>query len=353
MPISIPGSGSINYDEADISGAWVLVNGVHRRLADYLVDVVITGAAGVASDNYQTPTTVGGLWTNFDCKAFIHRLFINTETLPRTEDGAMRDGLHLQFMDQDDFDYDAVAYRAISSAIRAVITGKYASGDYVPLYKDLHGITVHASADVGGTTSSLRAVSGVIAQASQYGSGVCTNEFGVQNGMIGTQSNHMANYGIVYNDVAESDSTHTAHGLRAAMCGYRSTAAFSAYSLARLGQDGAVETAIDLRDLIADQAAIRMPDSGIADSGTIIEFDANDYTQFLRSTNVYQWVIGGSVPMTMNVNGPKLRSFTVATLPSTVAGTLVYVSDGASNKRLAVCHGGTDWRWPDGNTVTT
>ncbi|HSX00804.1 MAG TPA: hypothetical protein VLF67_01060, partial [Candidatus Saccharimonas sp.] len=48
----------------------------------------------------------------------------------------------------------------------------------------------------------------------------------------------------------------------------------------------------------------------------------------------------------------KLRSYTVATVPSaSVAGMLIYVSDGTSNKRLAVSDG-TNWRWPDGAIVS-
>lgn len=47
-----------------------------------------------------------------------------------------------------------------------------------------------------------------------------------------------------------------------------------------------------------------------------------------------------------------LQSFTVATLPgATTAGRLIYVSDGTSNKRLAVSDGSA-WRWPDGNIVS-
>lgn len=50
---------------------------------------------------------------------------------------------------------------------------------------------------------------------------------------------------------------------------------------------------------------------------------------------------------------PKLPTYTVATLPAASGNTkgLIYVSDGASNKRLAVCDG-TNWRWPDGAIVS-
>ena|SRR3990167_849994 len=48
----------------------------------------------------------------------------------------------------------------------------------------------------------------------------------------------------------------------------------------------------------------------------------------------------------------QLRSYTVATLPSAAtAGQMIYVSDGTTNKRLAVSDG-TNWRWPDGAIVS-
>lgn len=51
--------------------------------------------------------------------------------------------------------------------------------------------------------------------------------------------------------------------------------------------------------------------------------------------------------------GIRLASFTVATLPDAAenARGLIYVSDGTSNKRLAVSDG-TNWRFPDGNIVS-
>lgn len=49
----------------------------------------------------------------------------------------------------------------------------------------------------------------------------------------------------------------------------------------------------------------------------------------------------------------KLAPYTVATLPSAskYTHTFIYVSDGTSNKRLAVSDG-TNWRWPDGAIVS-
>lgn len=47
----------------------------------------------------------------------------------------------------------------------------------------------------------------------------------------------------------------------------------------------------------------------------------------------------------------KLRSYTVATLPTATAQEMIYVSDGTGNKRQAVADG-TNWRFPDGNIVS-
>lgn len=48
-----------------------------------------------------------------------------------------------------------------------------------------------------------------------------------------------------------------------------------------------------------------------------------------------------------------LPTYTVSTLPSasTYARGLIYVSNGTSNKRLAISDG-TNWRFPDGNVVS-
>lgn len=50
---------------------------------------------------------------------------------------------------------------------------------------------------------------------------------------------------------------------------------------------------------------------------------------------------------------PRLPSYTVATLPSaaTYVRGMIYVSDGTSNKRLAISDG-INWRFPDGTVVS-
>lgn len=62
--------------------------------------------------------------------------------------------------------------------------------------------------------------------------------------------------------------------------------------------------------------------------------------------------MGGANTVISADRHPVLRSYTVSTLPSAeVEGQLIYVSDGASNKHLAVSDG-TNWRWPDGSVVS-
>ena len=61
------------------------------------------------------------------------------------------------------------------------------------------------------------------------------------------------------------------------------------------------------------------------------------------------WINGNAVVTTDR--HLRLRTYTVATLPTATAQLMIYVSDGTSNKRLAVADG-TNWRFPDGAIVS-
>lgn len=71
-----------------------------------------------------------------------------------------------------------------------------------------------------------------------------------------------------------------------------------------------------------------------------------------RATQVFSqflWAVGDA-----SSDGARvvLASYTVSTLPGTgTPGQIVFVADGAANKRLAVWDG-TSWRFPDGNIVS-
>jgi hypothetical protein len=76
------------------------------------------------------------------------------------------------------------------------------------------------------------------------------------------------------------------------------------------------------------------------------------YYEAVGSNPVHVFSCGGTETARINTVGIQIRSYTVATLPSAAsAAQLIYVSDGASNKRLAVSDG-TNWRFPDGNIVS-
>lgn len=97
-----------------------------------------------------------------------------------------------------------------------------------------------------------------------------------------------------------------------------------------------------------------------AKSGTQIRFfvtrtgngshaDAVEHTR-LAADGALQ--MGGANTVITAARHPLLRSYTVTTLPTaTPAAQLIYVSDGAANKRLAVSDG-SNWRWPDGAVVS-
>jgi len=99
--------------------------------------------------------------------------------------------------------------------------------------------------------------------------------------------------------------------------------------------DGAPGTAVPGRFVVG---------LGSSSGGVVERFRVgNDGTQYVNGATI--------VDSSARV---RLQSYTVATLPSAAtvpAGTLVYVSNGASNKRLAVCDGAA-WRWPDGAVVS-
>lgn len=81
--------------------------------------------------------------------------------------------------------------------------------------------------------------------------------------------------------------------------------------------------------------------SDLVAENLLLHHDGNMFAGSGASTNV----VTGSGHL-------RLRSYTVATLPSAAAANqIIYVSDGTSNKRVAVSDG-TNWRFPDGNAVS-
>lgn len=74
-------------------------------------------------------------------------------------------------------------------------------------------------------------------------------------------------------------------------------------------------------------------------------------TEIMRLDHASGLSMFGANPVIDAKRHMRLRPYAVATLPSaSPAGQLIYVSDGASNKRLAVSDG-ANWCWPDGAVV--
>ncbi len=89
--------------------------------------------------------------------------------------------------------------------------------------------------------------------------------------------------------------------------------------------------------------------------GNTWQLDRYNSSSVYQDTPFYVDSITGQFAMNkpVAVNPLRLQSYTVATLPAPAlwATCIAYVSDGTSNKRLAVSDG-TNWRWPDGAIVS-
>ncbi len=79
---------------------------------------------------------------------------------------------------------------------------------------------------------------------------------------------------------------------------------------------------------------------------------AHGYVAGVSLRQVSGWRAAESIQQAADSRAPALRSYTVTTLPSaSPAMQTAYVSNGASNKRLAISDGSV-WRWPDGAVVS-
>lgn len=96
---------------------------------------------------------------------------------------------------------------------------------------------------------------------------------------------------------------------------------------------------------------------GTGDLPTRLEFavtpdGASAPVERLRISNAGELMMGGANTVIDASRHHRLRAYTVATLPSaSPAAQMIYVSDGSSNRRLAVSDGSA-WRFPDGSAVS-
>lgn len=115
-----------------------------------------------------------------------------------------------------------------------------------------------------------------------------------------------------------------------------------------------------LNQIYADKLAVDINYYySLSGGNPFINYDANDYFLYNRTTNRYSYLIAGVEQLGITdsntiVQKPlMLASFTVATLPTASANTnaIIFVQNGTLNKRLAVSDG-TNWRFPDGAIVS-
>jgi hypothetical protein len=75
-------------------------------------------------------------------------------------------------------------------------------------------------------------------------------------------------------------------------------------------------------------------------------------TEIMRLDHATGLSMYGANPVIDHNRHHRLRSYSVAALPSaSPAGQLIYVADGSANRRMAVSDGAS-WRWPDGALVS-
>jgi hypothetical protein len=253
------------------------------------------------SDAYYTSNPAdGGYFADYVCLTSSFNLLAQAKDQSAESGGGIIDAQFIQNRDEDTVNYTAIGQK-ISNAVRGVTTGKLSGGTFQIQYKDLVGADFAAIGRIGWND---RGVSGVVTQAIQYGSGIASNEFAVQNPAdANEQSTSMcAVQAILKPQKATSSGTHKARGvLTQNVQGYRATSAFEAISTAGAGAlTGAFEYALKMDEATVESAAIIMPQSLAGNAGTVIDYGANNYTVFDRANQRYLYVVNGVIPVSIS-----------------------------------------------------
>lgn len=260
---------------------------------------------GGDADNVLTPSgDRGGLFSDYDCKATRIMIGQFTESQPSISVGSFRDVLFLSAVDSDTTNYTAMG-QTVTHALRSVVQGAHNGADYQAQYKDLVGGYFSAS---GNIQWSARGVSAVTADAYQFGIGIASNEFAVNNpsaanGSLAQSISMAAVQAIVRSRYADEDSTHTSRGVYISNHGLRITNGLEILSDTSGGFSSHYRNAINMVSATVTENAIKMPQSAANNVGTIIEYDPNDYTIFNRSQNWYGFAIGGAFNFAVTPKG--------------------------------------------------
>jgi hypothetical protein len=185
-----------------------------------------TFTAGAAMRNYKftgdfpldsrafvdAAQTSGGPYANYNTGAANAEFLDLTGTIPTSNPGAIRDGHFIMVRDRDTTPYELSGYRAITKGLRVILTGKADNFAYSTQSKDFHAGWFTST---GRTSGTGRGFSGILAEASQIGTGAATNELAASNP---DYSNEHAAYlvaavGHVHNNKASADDTHLSIGI--------------------------------------------------------------------------------------------------------------------------------------------
>lgn len=273
----------------------------------------------------------GGLFAERDNKSYQSMIAQIDEDQTGIPGSGFRDVLYIQHLDNDTADYTTIGQK-VTYGIRAWSEGNFdlETNQYVKQYKDIVAGNFTA---IGNIHWNDRGVSGINADAIQYGTGIASNEFAVQNPSFAPyQCTSMAAVqAIVNSSKGDNDAFHNSWGVLVVNVGTNrifSAVAFLGASSFQYGLDGYFGSVTD--------AAIRMPQSVSGNAGTTIEYDVGDYTDYDRTNNRYNSVIGGSIPFSISGNGIQVgaaatsTSTRVAIEPSTTNLSHINLSAGVA-----------------------
>ena len=293
---------------------------------------------GGDADNVLTSTgTRGGLFADYNCVA--NKVYVSQlrEDQSAILSGGFRDCIFVNAVDNDLFNYSTAGYQKVTHSIRAQTQGAYTGSAYTAQYKDLVGGYFAA---MGNIQWANRGVSGVTADAYQYGIGIASNEFAVHNPSASegslAQSYSMAGVqAIVRSRYADEDASHVSRGVFVTNNGYRITSGVALISDTSAGFTSTFKFGLDMSAASIYAAAIYMPFSAAGNAGTIIQYDADSYSWYDRTNKRFNWTINGVAGFAVTANGISVGSSTTSQTrvfiePSTTALSHMLLYPGAT-----------------------
>lgn len=273
----------------------------------------------------------GGWFADYDCKAGQVLIGQLDEDQSGISGGGFRDVVFYNAVDSDTADYTAIGQK-VTHATRAYTGGAYSSGAYQAQYKDLVGGSFAA---IGNIQWDARGVSALTADAIQYGTGIASNEFIVHNpstatGGVSASKSMAAVQAVVRARYAAEDATHIYRGVYVSSSGERITSGIQVLSDTSEGFSSTFKYVLNLGQATVSTAgaAIIMPASETGNSGTVIQYATDTYTNYDRTGKRYNWVIDGTVPLAADQYGIVIRGSRVIDY-----ATNTYTNYDATNKR--------------------